>query len=69
MTKPTLLALCALFPDQMEKLEKDFQIVRLYKEPDPEITLNAVKENVTAILATMGNQIQANLINALPKIF
>ncbi len=68
MTKPTLLALCALFPDQMEKLEKDFQIVRLYKEPDPEITLNAVKENVTAILATMGNQIQANLINALPNL-
>lgn len=68
MTKPTLLALCGLFPEQMEILEKDFQIVRLYKEPDPEITLNAIKDDVTAILATMNNQVQAKLINALPKL-
>lgn len=68
MTKPTLLALCGLFSDQMERLEHEFEVVRLYKEPDPEVTLNAVKDNVTAIVATMGNQVQANLINALPNL-
>ena len=68
MTKPTLLALCSLFPEQMERLEQDFEIVRLYKEPDPEIILNAIKNNVTSILATMGNQVQSNLIYALPNL-
>lgn len=68
MTKPTLLSLCALDNDLMEKLENSFEVIRLYKENDPEVVLNAVKDRVRGIIATMRNPVRANLIEACPNL-
>ena len=68
MTKPTLLAMCSLFPNQMDALDNDFNVVRLYNEPDPEGALNAVKDMVKGILCSMGNNVSQNLINACPNL-
>ena len=68
MTKPTLLALTSLQSSSMDELSKKYEIVRLYKETNPEGKLNEVKNDVTAILATMGNMVGCNLIEALPNL-
>ena len=68
MTKPTLLALTSLFPQQMDELEQHFDVVRLYKENNPETKLNEVKDDVTAVIATMNNPVRESLINALPNL-
>lgn len=68
MAKPTLLALCSLFQNQMDELDKNFNVIRLYNEHNPEATLNAVKDDVRGIIATMGNQVQTNLMDALPNL-
>ncbi len=68
MTKPTLLALCALENDLMDKLENNFELIKLYKENDPEIVLGKVKDHVRGIIATMRNPVRANLINACPRL-
>lgn len=68
MTKPTLLALMSLPSPYMDELENDYTIVRLYKETNPEGKLNEIKDDVTAILTTMGNIVGSNLIEALPNL-
>jgi lactate dehydrogenase-like 2-hydroxyacid dehydrogenase len=68
MTKPTLLALTNLFSNQMEELEKKFEIIHLYKENDPEAVLGKVKDKVQAILCTMHNTVRQNLIDACPNL-
>jgi len=68
MTKPTLLALTNLFPNQMEQLEQHFEIAHLYKETDPEAVLTQVKDRVTVILCTMHNPVRQNLIDACPNL-
>jgi lactate dehydrogenase-like 2-hydroxyacid dehydrogenase len=68
MTKPTLLAMCSLFPDKMEILESRFDVIKLYNEINPEAKLNEVKNSVKALIATMNNQVKENLISALPQL-
>jgi len=68
MTKPTLLALTNLFPNQMEQLDNHYQVIHLYKEPDPEAVLSRVKDDVKIILATMNNPVRQNLIDACPNL-
>lgn len=64
MTQPTILALCGLEKEPMAELESKFEVIRLYKEPDPEVTLNAVKDKVRGIVATMRNPVRESLIKA-----
>lgn len=68
MTKPTLLALTSLQAKHMDQLEQEYNIVRLYKQTNPEGKLSEIKDDVTAILATMGNLVGHNLIEALPNL-
>jgi hydroxypyruvate reductase len=68
MTKPTLLALTSLQSEYMQQLETQYNIIRLYKETNPEGKLSEIKNDVTAILATMGNMVGSNLIEALPNL-
>lgn len=68
MPKPTLLALTSLSSDQMDAIEKHYNIVRLYKENDPERKLGEIKDDVQAVLATMNNPVRDNLIAALPNL-
>lgn len=57
-----------LFPEQMDSLDKTYNVVHLYKEPDPETVLNAVRNDVRAILVTMNNPLRQNLIDACPNL-
>ena len=66
--KPTLLALCGLFKNQMETLDNQFNVIHLYQEQNPEAALNAIKGDVKAILCTMHNPVRENLINACPNL-
>jgi len=68
MTKPTLLALTSLPSTYMDELSNKYEVVRLYKETNPEGKLNEIKNDVTAILTTMGNMVGSNLIEALPNL-
>lgn len=68
MTKPTLLALTNLFPNQMDELDNHYNVIHLYKEPDPEAVLGQIKGDVKAILCSMGNSVRQNLIDACSNL-
>lgn len=68
MVKPTLLALTSIMPDQMDQLRAACNVIELYNENNPEEKLNAVKDDVQGILATMRNPVRENLISACPNL-
>jgi len=68
MTKPTLLALTNLFPNQMDELDNYYNVIHLYKEPNPEAVMVKIKDDVKAILCTMHNPVRQNLIDACPNL-
>ncbi len=68
MTK-TLLALQSLLPPEMKKLEEHFQVIRLWKEVDPEAALRENANNIVAILSTYNSAgVSRNLMEALPNL-
>ena len=52
----------------MKRLEERFHVVRLYSEQDPEKTLQAVRNDVVAIVANAGKPLRRNLLEALPNL-
>jgi len=68
MTKPTILMLCDIDSDLLEKINDKFELIKLFKENDPETILNDVKDRVRGIIATMRNPVRANLIEACPNL-
>lgn len=68
MTHPTILAFMPLLPEQMERLEGHFNVIKLFKEPNPEEVLQAVKDDVRGIVAAMSNSIRDNIIGAFPHL-
>lgn len=68
MTKPTILAFMPLLQEQMDRMDDHFNVVKLYKEPNPEEVLQAVKDEVRGIVAMMNNSIRENIISALPNL-
>lgn len=68
MAKTTLLALTSLEDQPMADLEKEFEVIKLYKESNPEQKLIEVKDRVKGVIATMRNPVRENLISALPKL-
>lgn len=68
MSKPTILALMSLLPEQMAWLEDNFNVVKLYKEANPEGVLQTVKDDVQGVIAMMNNPVRENLIAALPNL-
>lgn len=68
MTK-TVLALGSLLPDEMEDLESAFEVIRLWRESDPEETLHARSQDIVAILSTYSCKgVSRRLIEALPNL-
>lgn len=68
MSKHTILALTGLMPPEMARLEAKYNVIKLYKEQNPEAALQAVKDQVEAIISTMNTPVRATLINALPNL-
>ena len=65
----TLLALGSfLLPPEMERLESHFEVLRLYKEPDPEAALQARRMDIVGIVSNTATPVRANLIEALPNL-
>lgn len=67
MTKKTLLTLTRGHPGQLEALEKDFDIIRLWNERDPEATLRENADKVQVICSTL-EPVSGKLIEALPNL-
>lgn len=69
MANHTLLALGTLLPPEMEQLEATYNVIKLWKEADPEKTLKVAGAGVQAILSTYnGPGVSAKLMEALPNL-
>ena len=67
--KKTLLALQSILPPEMKKLEEHFDIIRLWKERDPEATLRENAGRIVAILSTYNCAgVSRHLMEALPNL-
>ncbi|MCB9989023.1 MAG: 2-hydroxyacid dehydrogenase [Rhodospirillales bacterium] len=65
----TLLALGSLLPSEMEELDRHFDVIKLWKEEDPEATLQAHKNEIQAILSRYdGKGVTRRMIEALPNL-
>jgi lactate dehydrogenase-like 2-hydroxyacid dehydrogenase len=68
MTK-TLLAIGALLPEQMQLLENEYELLRLWKWEDPEALLKQRRHDIVGILCTYNaSGVSARLISALPNL-
>lgn len=65
----TILALGSMLPPEMDELEHDFRVIKLWKESDPEAALQQVKMDVVAILSAFnGMAVTRKIIEALPNL-
>ncbi len=64
----TILALSSLFPLGMEGLESDFEVLRLWRENDPEARIREARSDIVAIIASAGRHVSRALIEALPNL-
>lgn len=69
MKKKTILALGSLLPAEMDALEKSFDLIRLWKEPNPEAVLQAYKNDIVGILSAYnGIPVTARILESLPNL-
>lgn len=53
---------------QMQELEENYAVTRLWQADDPEQALAAVRSDVTAIVSTAFGRVSGKLIHALPNL-
>lgn len=53
---------------QMQDLEENYAVTKLWQAENPEKTLGEIREDVTGIVSTAWSGVSARLINALPKL-
>ncbi|HYD18198.1 MAG TPA: 2-hydroxyacid dehydrogenase [Patescibacteria group bacterium] len=53
---------------QLETLEKNYRIHRLWQAENPETKLNEVRNNITGVVSTAWSGVSAKLIRALPNL-
>ncbi len=69
MKKKTILALGSLLPAEMDALEKSFDLIRLWKESNPEAVLQAYKNDIVGILSAYnGIPVTARILGSLPNL-
>lgn len=69
MSKIKLLAIEGLLPPEMQKLEEMFDIIKLWKEADPEKALHTHAHEIKAILSCPGPvAVGKKMIEALPNL-
>jgi lactate dehydrogenase-like 2-hydroxyacid dehydrogenase len=64
----SLLALSNIPPLGLSSLEEDYHVIRLWKEKDPEKTIEKYRNEIVAIIAGPANQVSDKLIRALPNL-
>jgi lactate dehydrogenase-like 2-hydroxyacid dehydrogenase len=69
MTKPVAIIMGNLIlPDEIASLEPHFEIVKLWKEEDPESILQARKDDIQVIVAMHYITVSKTLIESLPNL-
>ena len=66
--KPVLLSFYNNGVLGLSQLEQHFEVVKLYKEADPEAVIQKHKDSTVAINCTVSNKISRKLIEALPNL-
>ena len=67
--KKTILALGTLLPAEMDELEKHYDLIRLWKESDPETSIKNRKNDIVAILSSYaGMPVTRRILEALPNV-
>ena len=67
--KPALLVMGnQILPKEMEELELHFDVIKLWKERDPEAVLQERKEDIVAIASVYFVPVSKSLIDALPNL-
>lgn len=67
--KKTILALQNLLPDEMHALEQSYDVIKIWKQRDPEATLKEQKNNVVGIVSTYNSAgVSKKLMAALPNL-
>jgi hydroxypyruvate reductase len=67
--KKIILALGTLLPAEMDELEKDYDLIRLWKEADPESALHTHRNDIVAILSSYnGMPVTRRILEALPNV-
>lgn len=64
----TIMALSSLYPVDLEELEQDFNVIRLWREKDPETAIKDRHENIIGLIAGPGRPVSRSLIEALPNL-
>lgn len=64
----TILALGTLLPAEMDELERNFKVIRLSKEVDPEAALQERRNDIVGIIASPMKKVNRHLIEALPNL-
>jgi len=69
MTNRTVLALGSLLPAEMEQLEAQYNVIKLWREVDPDRTLHTHAAQIQGIVSTYnGPGVSAKLMEALPNL-
>lgn len=69
MAKPALLVMGnQILPKEMETLELHFDVIKLWKERDPEAVLQERKDDIVAIASVYFVPVSKSLIDALPNL-
>lgn len=69
MPKKTLLVMTSsIMPAEMARLEEMFDIVRLWKEPDPDAAIRRHQNDIVAAISGIKSGASAQLIEALPNL-
>lgn len=67
--KQTILALGAMQAEEMSALESRYAIVKLWKEKDPELVLQSIRNDVQVILSTYnGIPVTRRMIESFPNL-
>ncbi|GJL84674.1 MAG: D-isomer specific 2-hydroxyacid dehydrogenase [Micavibrio sp.] len=67
MKKTALIIQHFLLPAEMKVLEENFRVIRLWKERDPEATIQENKKNIVAVVSSL-LPVSTTLIEALPNL-
>lgn len=67
--KKTILAVGSLLPPEMKEVEKNFNLIKLWAETDPEEALQHYKNNIVGIISTAGGMaVTRRMIESLPNL-
>jgi lactate dehydrogenase-like 2-hydroxyacid dehydrogenase len=64
----TILALNSIFPADFDALEPRFNVLKLWREADPEAAIRAQRQHIVGIVSSAGRSVSRSLIEALPHL-